>query len=146
MVFAILYLLAGALAFWGARRISSLIRAGRDWPAVMGRVLERGLGPPMSAPGRSFLPLVRYRYAVGGRDYENDQVHLIRGTGGNADAMRKLADSIPDPVPVHYDPADPSRSYLLANSMSTYWIVMGMGVLSTALGLGQLLIVAARGG
>lgn len=140
-LFAALFLAFGGLALWGAFRVSSDIRKGRSWPTVPGKVLERRVGEPMGTRYRSFLPVVKYTYVVDGKEYTNDQVYLIRRTGGMSSTMQKLVDSFPDPVPVHYDPNDPSQSYLIVNPTSTSWLLVGFGALAILMGLGQLLII-----
>jgi hypothetical protein len=137
MLIALLYLAFGALAVWGARAYGRALHEGLAWPTTPGRVLERGLGPALG--NNSYMPLVRYSYTVDGREYTNDQVYLVRRSGGLAAQMRRLVDRLPDPVPVHYDPQDPGRSYLVANPRGMYWLVLGVAGLALLLGLAQLL-------
>jgi hypothetical protein len=146
MLLALLTLFAGGMALWAARHVWTEVRRCRDWPSVPGRILERGVGAPMGTPGRSYLPHVRYTYSVAGKEYTNDQVYVIRRTGGLADAMQRLVDRLPDPVPVHYDPEDPARSYLLVNPMGTVWILIAFGAGALLLGLLQMLVVVVRPG
>ncbi|MBA3540676.1 MAG: DUF3592 domain-containing protein [Deltaproteobacteria bacterium] len=141
VAFAVLTLVAGAVALWAAFYIAGEVRRNRDWPTVPGKILERGVGEPMSGRGRSYLPHVTYAYAVDGKPYVNDQVYLIRRTGGTSDEMQALVDRLPDPVPVHYDPAQPSSSYLLVNSMTTFWILVVFGSLVLVVGVLQLFVV-----
>lgn len=142
MALALLTLVAGLLAVGFGRHVLGKIRAERSWPTVAGKILERGVGGAMGG-GRTYMPHAKYTYAVGGKDYTNDQVYLIRRTGGLKDKMRALVEGLPDPVPVHYDPEDPTRSYLLTNPMSTVWILLGFGVLTILWALGQLLVLWA---
>jgi hypothetical protein len=128
MALFLLTLFFGATALWFARRVYTEIRAGRDWPTVPGTILERGIGEPMKAHGRMFLPHVKYTYSVAGAVHTNDQVYQVRNSGGYPTRIRKLVDSLPNPVPVHYDPTDPSRSYLVANPTSIVWILVIFGV------------------
>ena len=58
-----------------------------------------------------------------------------------ATRMQKLVDSFPDPVPVHYDPKDPSSTYLISNPTSTSWTLVAFGALALLMGLGQLLMI-----
>ena len=124
----------GVLAFWIYAQGSSIIRRAQDWPTTQGEILERGLGPAM-AGRRNYLPLVKYTYSVDGKSYTNDQVYSIRKSGGLPDKMRELANSLPNPVPVHYNPKDPSETYLVINPKGSVWIAFGMGVFVTLLGL-----------
>lgn len=144
-IIAALFLGFGALALWGAFRVSGDIKRGRSWPTTQGKVLERRVGEPMgTSRGRSFIPVVKYTYVVDGKEYTNDQVYLIKRSGGMHDKMQKLVDSFPDPVPVHYNPKNPAESYLISNPTSTSWLLVGFGALALLLGLGQLLIIWSK--
>lgn len=140
LVYAGLFLFFGAVALWAAFRVSGDIKRNRGWPTTPGKILERRVGEPMGTRGRSFLPYVRYTYVVDGKEYTNDQVYLIRRTGGMHDKMQRLVDGLPDPVPVHYDPKDPAQSYLLVNPTRTQWILVAFGVLALVMALAQVLI------
>ncbi|HVV88704.1 MAG TPA: DUF3592 domain-containing protein [Kofleriaceae bacterium] len=141
IVIAVLCFAFGGLALWGGLRVSGDVKKHRDWPTVPGKILERRVGEPMGTRGRSFLPYVKYTYTVDGKEYTNDQVYLIRRTGGLHDKMQQLVDGLPDPVPVHYDPKDPSQSFLLVNPSSTQWILIAFAVFAIFVGLAQLLIL-----
>lgn len=143
-LYAALFLGFGALALWGAFRVSGDIRKGRSWPTTPGKILERRVGEPMGTRNRSFLPYVKYTYVVDGKEHTNDQVYLIRRSGGMHDRMQRLVDGLPDPVPVHYDPKDPSQSFLLVNPTSTSWTLVAFGALAILMGLAQLLIIWSK--
>ncbi len=140
MFYALLTLLIGAATLWAAGFVAREVLRTRGWPTTPGRIVARGLGEPMGGPGRGYLPLVRYTYEVGGRTYANDQVYVLRRTGGLADRMRRLAEGLPDPVPVHYDPADPSRAYLLPQPQSSFWVPAVLGTAITLVGLLRVLV------
>lgn len=143
-IYAALFLAFGAIALYLAFRVSGDIKRGRAWPTTPGKVLERRVGEPMGTRNRSFIPVVKYSYTVDGKAYTNDQVYLIKRSGGMHDRMQKLVDSFPDPVPVHYNPANPAESYLISNPTSTSWVLVGFGALALLLGLGQLLIIWSK--
>lgn len=146
MLWALLTLLFAGIALYMAFHVSSEVRRCRDWPTVQGTILERGVGEPMgTSRGRSFLPKVVYTYTVGGTAYTNDQVYLIRRTGGPADDMQKLVDGLPNPVPVHYNPQDPAKSWLLMNSMSTFWLLLTFGIVTLLIGLLQAYVTWSKG-
>lgn len=128
MALFLLSLVFGGGALWFARRLYAQIRVGRAWPTVTGTILARGVGAPMKAHGRMFLPHVEYTYDVAGTAYTNDQVYLVRDTGDRRPRIQKLVDDLPSSLPVHYDPADPSRSFLLVNRMGTVWLLTAAGV------------------
>jgi hypothetical protein len=139
MALAILTLVVGILAVGFGVHVFGKIRRERGWPTVPGKILERGVGGAMGR-GRTYMPHAKYTYSVSGKSYTNDQVYLIRRTGGLHDKMQQLVDGLPDPVPVHYDPNDPKQSYLLTNPMGTVWILVVFGVITTLWALAQLLV------
>ena len=142
MIYGLLFLFFSALAFWAARYFSRELRRTRDWPTVPGRILERGVGEPMGA-GRTYMPRVRYAYRVDGKEYTGDQVYVIRRTGHLPDAVQKLVDSLPDPVTVHYNPRDPTQTWLIANSWGVFWLLLAVGLLALFLGVGHILVALA---
>jgi Protein of unknown function (DUF3592) len=140
MIYGLMTLAFGALALWAGRRMHKDIVRGRAWPTTDGRILERGVGAPMAAQSRSYLPRVRYSYTVGERDFVNDQVYLHRQSGGWASKVQLLVDGLPDLVPVHFDPQDPARSFLLVNPLGTVWLLLVFGIGATVMGLLQVLV------
>ena len=143
MTIALLYLTASLFAFWFALRLSSEIRAKRDWPTTPGRILERGVGKLIAH--NSYLAHVKYAYRVGEKEHTNDQVYLIRQTGQPSKTVQRLVDGLPDPVPVRYDAGNPADSYLIANSMALFWILLGVGILALLVAIMQLVTAAAGG-
>jgi hypothetical protein len=146
LVIALLFVAMGGVAVFAAFYVSSELRRGKDWPTVPGAILERRVGERMGTRSPSFLPQVTYAYSVDGHAYQNDQVYVIRRTGGLEDQIQTLVDGLPDPVPVHYNPDQPSESYLLMNSMTTFWVTLGAGALGLLIGLLQLLVIWTKTG
>ena len=143
-VIAGLFLFFGVVALWASFRVSGDIKSKRGWPTVPGKILERRVGEPMGTRNRSFLPYVKYSYTVDGKAYTNDQVYLIRRSGGMASTIQKLVDGLPDPVPVHYNPKNPADTYLVVNPTGTSWTLLAFGALAILMGLGQLLIIWSK--
>jgi hypothetical protein len=138
MILALLYFCFAGLAWWMAAFLFKEIQNTHHWHTTMGSILKRGVGEPMKSITFSFLPYVKYTYFVAGQEYTNDQVYLHRQTGNLDWQIRKLVNNLPNPVPVHYDPQHPERSYLVVNPKSTIWILMGVGILAFFVGLMQL--------
>jgi hypothetical protein len=141
---ALLTIFFGVTGLWFARHMQREVRTNSQWPTVPGKLGERGTAPMQTS--RSVYPVVKYTYSVGGKDYANDQVYLLQKTGGFESAMRKLVDGLPETMPVHYDPKDPSRSYLLAQPMGTYWILLVFSVVVLVVGILRLLTLLLVGG
>lgn len=147
LVYAVLTLLFGGVAVWAARVMWREVREHRDWPVVTGDITERGVGDQLTTartPGATYKPRAVYTYTVAGTRYTNDQVWLIEGTGGTADAVKQLVDELPDRIDVHYDPENPQHAYLLANSHGMYYLTLGFGIVLLVAGVLQLLIAVTR--
>ena len=143
-LYAGLFLLFGIAALWAAFRVSGDIKRGRSWPTTPGKILERKVGEPMATRNPTYMPYVKYTYTVDGKQYTNDQVYLIKRSGGRVDKIQKLVDGLPDPIDVHYNPKDPSQAFLLTNPTSTSWILVAFGALAVLMGLGQLLMILTK--
>jgi len=144
MVFAVLTLLAGAGALFVGCSVSSEVRAKKDWPTVDGKIIERGVGAPLPGSNRGYLPRAVYTYTVNGKAYQNDQVYLVKLTGGTSDDMKELVDGLPDPVPVHYDADNPHDAWLVKNSLSTYYLALAFAIVLFIAGALQLLIATTK--
>jgi len=141
-------LLSVVAAFIGAVSLSMGVKTAREsartrgWPTVPGRVLSKEVGRSIGR-GRTHALRVKYAYSVAGKDYESARVHPL-GEVGYPDAQARI-DALPAAVPVHYDPADPSRSFLLPMPASTTWIAIVFGAVVLAVsGLSLLVQVAQR--
>lgn len=145
MAIALLTLFFGAIGMWAAFYVFYKVRHGRDWPIVPGDILERRVGPEMGVMARgSFAPYVKYNYSVAGKEYTNTQFYLVGRIGSSRKATQRLVDSLPNPVPVHYNPQDPVQSYLLTNPPWTGWLLLAVGVFIFVCGLLQLFVELMR--
>lgn len=142
MLLTVVAAFIGAVALSMGVKMALASARAQSWPTVPGRVLEKSVGRTIGR-GRTHALRVKYVYAVEGKDYESARVHLL-GEVGYPDAQARI-DALPDPVPVHYDPADPSRSFLLPMPASTTWIAIVLGAVVLAVAsLGLLVQVAQR--
>ncbi len=141
MLLSILAAFIGAVTLsMGVKTALASARA-RAWPTAPGRVLEKSVGRTIGR-GRTQALRVKYVYAVDGNEYESARVHLL-GEVGYPDAQARI-DALPDPVAVHYDPADPSRSFLLPMPASTTWIAIVFGAVVLAVSSLSLLVQVAQ--
>ena len=126
--FALLIGIAGVWAgFRGLRNHAILNR----WPMTKGRVVERGVYKPKIPstypPALRYAPLVKYVYQVGGKEFTNNCIHPKRIHApiiGIEKWARERAASFPDEVTVHYNPEDPSESFLIQASKK--WLYVGI--------------------
>jgi hypothetical protein len=142
-IFAALFFLFGGTALYMGFHVGGEIAEKRDWPTVPGKIMERRVGEAIS-PKRNYMPYVKYQYDVAGKHYINDQVYLIKRTGGLHDEIQKLVDGLPDPVPVHYNPKEPGESFLLVNPVGTKWLLVAAGGFALLMGLAQLLVAVTK--
>lgn len=142
MWFCALYLFAGIAVIWMSARVRAIITQAKSWPVVQGKVLHRDIA--LGDYGDNFplfCPVVHYEYQVADRTYRNDQVYSLRYSMHTRDKARRLVESMPDTVEVHYNPEKPEQSCLIINSPAPFGWLMLMGGLAILVGLGQLLVL-----
>ena len=103
-----------ALGAWVAWA-SHMARTSAAWPATPGRVLEAWYDENHDDDhGDSFVPRIRYAYAVKGRSYVGERLwYRVAPLRDHHEAMHALRDIHQgDAIEVHYDPAQPARSVL----------------------------------
>ena len=145
MFIALLTLFIGSVALWMAFYVFRKVGRDRNWPTVPGEIMERGLGDVVGVENpASYAPHVKYRYSVGGKEYVNEQVYTVGKIGYPRDKALRLVNDLPNPVPVHYNPQDPSESYLLANPRWVGWLILAMGAVVFPCGLLQLCVELTR--
>jgi len=169
-VFAIAGVVALAIAIASNRRDARL----KEWPTTPGRILTSEIAK--SAIGRSrstiqspqtrsdpsykIVPVwtlkVSYSYSVDGSEYRGERAtafpsydEISRQPDGPSERLRTLQRSLAagSDVPVHFDPDDPSDSYVIWVKDSRMRSVMTSGVALLALGatIGAISRLLARG-
>jgi Protein of unknown function (DUF3592) len=107
--------LAAVLAHATGERLElrRLSRESREWPTVAGVIVDtRAVWSSSPRSGRSYWPLVHYRYTVDGTTYGGDRVSF-RADYGRADAEATVAKyPAGSVVSISYSPGVPSRSVL----------------------------------
>lgn len=95
-------------------RLRSLMEASKAWITIGGEIItsEAKLPPSHTSDDQDDVDaIVRYRYRVGGQNYESDRIKI----GGQASMTRAFADAVVAKYPVgahvdvHYDPHDPEN-------------------------------------
>jgi len=129
-------LLIGIVGLWTGLRALKIRAALDRWPTTPGRVIERGTFKPDYAsgpPAFQHAPLVKYVYHVAAREFSSDRIHpkQIQQPRHNTVAWaQKKAQSFPDNVTVHYNPADPSESFLVQTPRKLLFIVIAASSLA----------------
>lgn len=100
------------------------------WPTTRGKVIARGTYRPniatLSTSGFRHAPLVKYVYRVDGTEFINDCIHPKRiqlPQHNTKKWAQKRAASFADEVMVHYNPADPSESFLVLTPKRILYLV-----------------------
>lgn len=130
-------LLIGIVGLWtGFRQLRNRKLLDR-WPITSGQVIERGVFEPQvpaGTPAYKYAPLIRYNYEVNGRRFVNNYIHPKRiqlPRHSTRTWAQKRADEIPDEVVVHYNPADPSESFLFQTPARLLHTVVVASILIT---------------
>ena len=131
------------IALWIAARLRSDLAKSRNWPAVAGKIVERGV-ETMQTDARSFTPRLKYSYTVAGKQYAGQQVYRTGRVGSTKRSAQQLVDSLPDSIPVHYNPENPSEAFLLADPSRIFWIAAVFGIGAFIFGLLQVLTLVVR--
>ena len=124
---------------WQRRRRVKAAGTSARWPFTDATILavevvhERNSDSP-----DDYVPLVRYRYAVGLKQYESDRLRAGGRTTFRQEASARAAIAsyrAGNRVPVRYDPERPERSVLEvvpATSDLRGWVVVGLFMLGSA--------------
>jgi hypothetical protein len=134
--------LIGTVGLWaGVKQLRNRTNLNH-WPTTKGRVIERGTFQPdipaLGPPAFRHSPLVRYVYQVSGKEFTNDRIRPKRIQQPQHNTRKwaqKKAESFADDVTVHYNPEDPSESFLVQTSRAMLYIVCGASCLAILLGL-----------
>lgn len=135
-------LLIGIVGLWtGFRQLRN--RAALDrWSTAKGKVIERGTYQPniatLSTPAFRYAPLVKYVYQVNGKEFVNDGIHPKRiqlPEHSTKKWAQKRAESFADEVTVHYNPEDPSESFLVQTPKRKLYILIGCSCVALLFGV-----------
>jgi hypothetical protein len=113
--------------------------ARQRWPTTPGRLLERQV-EAVNPGSRSTLyrSAPRYRFTVDGQEFTGGEQFSRGGQVGTRAAMQRLVEALPDEPDVHYDPRDPSRSFLVLTPSPWGMLTLSIGIAALALGIGML--------
>jgi len=143
--------LIGTVGLWaGFKQLRNRTKL-TAWPMTKGRVIERGTFQPdipaLGPPAFRHAPLVKYVYQIGGKEFTNDRIRPKRIQQPQHNTKKwaeKRAESFADEVTVHYNPEDPSESFLVQTSKAMLYIVIGSSCLAILFGLLFLLVFSPK--
>ena len=135
-------LLISGVAFWAALRFLRARPILDRWNTVSGTVIERGTfvptEPDLSVPFFRYSPLVRYEYQVGGQTFVSDRIYpkrLVAPARNSLQWAEKRANSFGNEVLVHYNPENPSESFLERVPSSTVYLYFFAGLMALMYGV-----------
>lgn len=155
LVPAVVVIASACFALIGVEN-TRLARESAGWPSVEGEILQSGLDEQISSGttgrgSRTYQPVVRYRYRVGGTDFDGQRVALGEyATAARADAEAVVQRyAVGRRVPVHYRPDAPATAVLEVGSHGLPWLYTAIGLVFMGVGLllawlAPKLIAAAR--
>jgi hypothetical protein len=143
--------LIGSVGLWaGFKQLRNRTELN-TWPTTRGKVIERGTFQPdipaLGPPAFRHAPLVKYVYQVSGIEFTNDRIRPKRIQQPQHNTKKwaqKKSESFPDEVSVHYNPEDPSESFLLQTSRLMLYVVVGSSCLAILFGLLFLLVFSPK--
>jgi hypothetical protein len=108
-----------ALGWWLYRRkVVAADHAAGTWTSVPGTIHEVSVKEDVTwdsqdDPVTEYLPVVRYSYSLGGREFEGTRAFLSRAKLDNESHAKTWQAAVaPGPTTVWCDPADPANSVL----------------------------------
>lgn len=141
MILGIVLLIPGiVVAAWSAWALYQDTRFSK-WPTVQAEVVSSEAVPSPSGNGYRFR--ISYRYEVDGNRYTSD-VYAFRDRSMPKEEAERLAgrNRPGKPLVPYYDPADPSRAYLLRDF--PVWAIPVL-IVAALLAINGILLVAGKG-
>lgn len=117
------------IMIWGAGAAWEGFRS-RGWPTAEGTVTVARVTRESREPTVWFS----YQFLVNGHSYESSRYDTSGGSGGQEIVA---ANPVGTRVLVHYDPADPARSVLVAGLGIGHWLTFGAGIVVVVVGWWQ---------
>lgn len=131
---AIAFIIAAPVSGYFLTRMFIDARVSASWPSVMGTLIR---ADTKTSPGGKYSADVRYNYRVDGRDFVGSKVRLSDGNYKQRESVeRMIRDLAPgQPVPVFYNPADPSIAVLQTGAGFQEYALLFVPVLMLGVGV-----------
>jgi hypothetical protein len=145
--FFLVFLLAGSAVMWFLTgRPLVRIADAKSWVATPCTVLASEVVSHPGDDGTTYSALVRYRYQVGGREYQSDRYDFSTGSTSSSAGYQEVVDRFPPEsgCTCFVDPRDPTRAVLDRGFRKAYWIGL-FGLPFFAVGAGGLIFLARTG-
>jgi hypothetical protein len=131
------------------RRAVIQAKAAQGWPTVSGEILESRIAVEESTDsdgntGHSYHPVLRYRYAVGGREFEGKRLRFGVDRSGSEGTIKAWLMPYREGArpKVRYNPVDPADCVLEAVRPTAAYIVAAALVGGILILIGTVMAVA----
>ena len=132
LIILIMFALAGlGLTIWGWKAYQRS-KDAKDWPSVNGEITRSELPENEFEQG---VPKISFRYQVEGNDYEQMQNFNIRLMTPEQCQEYVAKHPVGASVTVFYAPGKPAISTIAVDLVKADWMVLGVGIATTLLGL-----------
>lgn len=142
----------GGIVLWFGGKDLVQACVSMTWPCVTGKVTESTVKHSVQRNysshrrGRAvdrYTPIVKYSYIVNGAEYSGNIIAFAMGSYGNVRGARAVADKYPSgaEVKIYHDPGNPGTSVLQAGNIIPSLIIVGLGLLFFALGIGAPFLI-----
>ena len=123
-----------AISAWQWIRVSE----AKDWPTTTGTVITSYVDSYVDDGDLMYEAEVVYNYTVGRTEYSSSRVIFFDYSSSSPNHATTICEKYPPGaiVPVYYNPNNPASAVLEPRTTFFVWIVFGMGLVFTAIGLG----------
>lgn len=136
----------GIVGLWtGFKQLRNRATLNR-WPITKGKVIERGTYQPdiptAGPPAFRYAPLIKYVYQAEGNEFISDAIRPKRIQQPQHNTQKwaqEAANKFADEVTVHYNPEDPSESFLVQTPSILLYVVIGASGVAILFGIVLLL-------
>ena len=136
VIILIMFMLAGiGLTIWGWKAYPRS-KDAKDWPSTEGEIISSELPENEFEQG---VPKISFRYRVDGKQYEQMQNFNVRLL--TPEQCKEYVEKYPvgANVNVYYASSNPNQASLSVELVKADWMVLGVGIATTLLGVGMIL-------
>ena len=132
LIILVMFTLAGvALTIWGWKAYQRS-KDAKEWPSVEGEIISSELPENEFEQG---VPRISFRYEVDGKAYEQMQNFNVRLLTPEQCSEYVAKYPVGARANIFYSPSSPGRSSLSTELVKADWMVLGVGIATTLLGL-----------
>jgi hypothetical protein len=141
-------LIGGGLSYWGWNILQDA-RASTSWPTVQGGITSSEVTVSSDSEGAdSYSPEVTYRFQIDGQIFASSQIKFGENSYGSRRKAQEIVNQYPvgKQVMVYYEPERPTNAVLEPGVSAGSYLVLGLGLFFTAIGLigGPLTLIFGR--